>query len=89
VRENWSMTAKNNFIQPIIPEYYGYYDYWPMIMGKKLFEWVLEFDGEWNSCCSRKSGTYWNTTKIKYRPEAKRLEGQELFILDHWSNYYG
>jgi len=83
------MTTKNNFIQPIIPEYDSYYDYWAMIMGKTLFEWVLEFDGEWNFCCSRKSETYWNTTKIKYRPEAKRLEGQELFILDHWSNYYG
>jgi hypothetical protein len=30
------MIAKNNFIQPVIPEYDGYYDYWPMIMGKKI-----------------------------------------------------
>ena len=48
------------------------------------FKGVLEFGGDWNPCCSRRSEAYWSTTKINCR-----LEGQELSVPSHWLNQYG
>ena len=54
----------------------------------KIF-FVQKSIGVWNPCYNRRSGAYWSTTKINYRPEAEGLEGQELSVPSHWSNHYG
>ena len=61
----------------------------PCLWKFSSFKWVLEFGGDWNPYCNRRSGAYWSTTKINCRPEAERLEGQALFVPSHWSNHYG